>query len=120
MARHAALLRGVNVAGKKLRMPDLTRLVESLGGRDVQTYLQSGNVVYDGPASLGAALEGALREELGLDSAVLVRSGPQLAQVVAGKPFAAEGAVVSVTFLQDRPRAATIKAVDPAAFDDQF
>src|SRR5881275_314524 len=99
MARHAALLRGVNVGGKKLRMADLHRLVEELGGRQVQTYLQSGNVVYDGPAKLAGELEKALLEQLGLESAVLVRSGRDLAAVVAAKPYAAAGPAVSVTFL---------------------
>ena len=75
MAKYAALLRGVNVAGNKLAMPDLARLVEGLGGRDVRTYLQSGNVVYAGPKKLATGLEQALLDELGVRSPVIVRSG---------------------------------------------
>jgi uncharacterized protein (DUF1697 family) len=120
MARHAALLRAVNVAGNKLAMRDLTELVERLGGGDVRTYLQSGNVVYSGPAKLGAALEKALRTDLGVEAAVLVRSAAQLATIVEGKPFAADGKVVSVTFLRDRPAAAAVAAIDPTVYDDEF
>lgn len=120
MPRHAALLRAVNVAGNKVAMRDLAALVERLGGRDVQTYLQSGNVVYSGPAKLGVALEESLRADLGVEAAVLVRSAAQLAAVVDGKPFAADGKLVSVTFLRDRPSAAAVRAIDPAAYDDEF
>ena len=120
MARHAALLRAVNVGGNPLRMPDLARLVEQLGGRNVSTYLQSGNVVYEGAAKLGTRLEQALRDELGVESVVLVRSGRQLADIVAGKPFAAEGKVVSVTFLRDAASPAALSAIDASAYDDEF
>ena len=121
MAKYASLLRGVNVGGNKLAMPDLARVVEELGGRDVQTYLQSGNVVYAGPKKVAAALEQALVEELAVRSPVLVRSGPELAAVVAAKPYAADGKAVSVTFLAERPAAKALAAVDPAAYGkDRF
>lgn len=116
MARYAALLRGVNVAGNKLAMSDLVRLVEGLGGRDVRTYLQSGNVVYAGPKKLATGLEQGLLDELGVRAAVLVRSGAELAAVVAAKPYAADGTSVSVTFLAERPGATALSGIDPAAF----
>src|SRR4051812_18922863 len=97
-------------------MPDLVRLVEGLGGRDVRTYLQSGNVVYAGTRKIATGLEQALLDELGVRSPVLVRSGPELAAVVAAKPYAAEGMSLSVTFLAERPASAAISGIDPAAF----
>lgn len=120
VTRYAALLRGVNVGGNKLAMADLTRLVEGLGGRDVRTYLQSGNVVYTGAATLGSKLEAAMLDELGVRSPVLVRSGADLAKVVAGKPFRADGKAVSVTFLQAAADAARVGAIDPSSYDDEF
>ena len=121
MAKYAALLRGVNVSGNKLAMPDLVRVVEELGGRDVRTYLQSGNVVYTGPKKVAAGLEHALLDQLGVRSPVLVRSGPELAAVVAAKPYDAAGKALSVTFLADRPATKALSAIDPAAFGaDQF
>lgn len=121
MTRYAALLRGVNVGGNSLAMTDLTRLVEELGGRDVATYLQSGNIVYSGPKRVARELEAALLAELGVRSPVLVRSGTDLARVVAGKPFAAEGKAVSVTFLAGRAEPKAVSAIDPSAFgEDRF
>ena len=121
MARYAALLRGVNVGGNKLAMPDLARIVEELGGRHVQTYLQSGNLVYSGTKKVTVALEQALLEELGVRSPVLVRSGRELATVVAAKPYAGDGKAVSVTFLADRPAAQALAAIDPSAYGtDRF
>ena len=121
MAKYAALLRGVNVAGNKLAMADLTRVVEGLGGREVQTYLQSGNVVYAGTKKVATGLEQALLEELGVRSPVIVRSAAELAAVVTAKPYDADGKAVSVTFLADPPAARALAAIDPAAFGtDRF
>src|SRR5437763_14425530 len=115
------MLRGVNVAGNKLAMADLVGVVDALGGRDVETYLQSGNVVYDGPKKVAEQLEQALLDEVGVRSPVIVRSAAQLAAVVAAKPFAADGKAVSVTFLASTPAKAAVAAVDPAAYgDDEF
>jgi uncharacterized protein (DUF1697 family) len=121
VAKYAALLRGVNVGGNKLAMPDLVRIVEGLGGRDVRTYVQSGNVVYSGPKNVATSLEQSLRTDLGVRSPVLVRSGGELAAVVAAKPYAADGKAVSVTFLGARPQRAALAGVDPAGYGtDEF
>lgn len=71
-------------------MPALREIVESLGHRDVETYLQSGNVVFT-PAKrskLGPSLEAAIADATGLDVAVLVRTGRELADVVSANPYA--------------------------------
>lgn len=121
MTRYAGLLRAVNVGGNKLAMSDLRRLVEQLGGRDVETYLQSGNVVFTGAASIGADLERALADELGVTSTVLLRSHAQLARVVAGNPFGVTDKTVSVTFLASKPSRSSVAAIDPDRFgDDRF
>ena len=72
-------------------MAVLRAVVESLGHADVQTYLQSGNVVFT-PArgtrrGLGPALARALRDETGLDVPVLVRTGRDLAKLVDANPY---------------------------------
>ena len=121
MTRYAALLRGVNVGGNSLAMTDLTRLVEGLGGRDVVTYLQSGNVVYAGPKRVARELEVGLLAELGVRSPVIVRSGAELARVVAAKPFAAEGKALSVTFLAGAADPKAVSTIDPTAYgEDRF
>ena len=57
MAKYAALLRGVNVGGNKLAMAGPGPDRRGLGGRDVRTYLQSGNVVYAGAKKVATGLE---------------------------------------------------------------
>jgi uncharacterized protein (DUF1697 family) len=121
VVRYAALLRGVNVAGNALAMADLVRLVEGLGGRDVRTYLQSGNVVYAGAKRVAGELEAALLAELGVRSPVIVRSGAELTRVVAAKPFSAAGKAVSVTFLAGPADAKAVTAIDASAYgQDRF
>jgi uncharacterized protein (DUF1697 family) len=89
--RYAALLRGVNVGGKKLAMADLRALLTGLGHEDVSTLLQSGNAVFTAsasdPAHLAAQIETALVADLGLVSKVLLRNHSELAAVVDGNPF---------------------------------
>jgi uncharacterized protein (DUF1697 family) len=104
--RVVGLLRGVNLGpSRRLKMADLRAAVESLGHTDVETYLQSGNVVFT-PASgsaredLGGAIREALREAVGLDAGVLTRTGAQMAKIVAANPYAREDPTkVVVTFL---------------------
>jgi uncharacterized protein (DUF1697 family) len=80
--RVAALLRGVNIGShKRIGMAALRATVESLGHRDVETYLQSGNVVFTpaagAPKHLGAQLERAIADATGHDVPVVVRSGKE-------------------------------------------
>uniref|UniRef100_UPI0035C9DED1 DUF1697 domain-containing protein n=1 Tax=uncultured Sphingomonas sp. TaxID=158754 RepID=UPI0035C9DED1 len=90
--RWAALLKGVNLNGRKLPMADLKALVEGLGYSDVKTLLASGNVVFacdevDG-ANVEMALEAALRRH-GLKTDVVVRTAADLRAIIAADPFPA-------------------------------
>jgi uncharacterized protein (DUF1697 family) len=72
-------------------MKDLRAVAESLGYRDVATYIQSGNVVFESePGDVEAMAEGletAIRERLGVSCAVVVIDRRQLARVIADNPF---------------------------------
>jgi uncharacterized protein (DUF1697 family) len=112
---YAALLRGVNVGGNKLAMTDLRALLTDLGGQGVQTYLQSGNAVFGhattDPAQLAQAIENGLAG-LGVSSRVLLRTGNELAGVLAGNPFLAgepDPTKLHVTFLAESPAADRIQ-----------
>jgi uncharacterized protein (DUF1697 family) len=90
--RVAALLRGVNIGPRKrIGMPELREIVESLGHGDVETYLQSGNVLFtpapDAPADLAAQLEDGIANATGLDVPVVVRTGKELGAVVHSNPY---------------------------------
>jgi uncharacterized protein (DUF1697 family) len=120
--RCAALLRGVNVGGhNKITMADLRRILGDLGHADVVTHLQSGNAVFTSglpSGQLAADIGEALARETGLRCAVMVRTAPELAAVVAGHPLGQEPENPSryfVTFLAAAPdpaRAAELCRLD--------
>ena len=103
--RIAALLRGINIGpNKRISMPALRKLVESLGYTDVETYLQSGNVVFTpkGKGDPAARLSAAIAKETGHDVAVLVRSAKDLAKVIEANPYpVSDPTKVVVVFMED-------------------
>ena len=91
MSGWAALLRAVNVGGNnKLPMAELKALCEELGLARVQTYIASGNVVFESgrsEADLRQAIEAALFERYDKQLGVMVRSAAELAGLVAQNPW---------------------------------
>src|SRR5687768_4762404 len=123
--RYVALLRGINLG--KARQVDMTRLREILTARGhgaVRTHLRSGNVVLDSTLpedELAADLSSAIGEEFGFDVPVVVRTGEELAAVVAGDPFATvatDPARYLVTFMAEPPEPARVDALPPADSGD--
>jgi uncharacterized protein (DUF1697 family) len=107
MPTYIALLRAVNLGGYgKLSMAEFRKLLEGLGFGNVQTYIQSGNAVFDAKGSAGktgAAIAAGLEKLMGARVDVMVRTHEELTRVIAGNPFAKEaaedGARVHVNFL---------------------
>lgn len=92
MARYAAFLRAINVGRRRVTMDHLARHVTEAGARDVRTILASGNVVLTdrrAERTLAAALARHLASALGFDVPVLLRTGPQVQEVLASVPFGA-------------------------------
>jgi uncharacterized protein (DUF1697 family) len=90
MARMIALLRAVNVGGRKLPMAQLRALCADLGWQDVESYIQSGNLVFSAPGksdALEAKLERAIAERFGFHSDVMVRTAAQWTKLLAANPF---------------------------------
>jgi len=112
-----ALLRAVNVGGTgKISMGDLKALCEAAGFEDVETYIQSGNVVLRSalPAKKAkAALEAALAKRLGKPVGVLVRTGQELAAALKANPFPkADPSRVIVLFLDEPPAKGAVEAIE--------
>jgi uncharacterized protein (DUF1697 family) len=124
VATFVAMLRGINVGGRnRVAMPELRAVVESLGYGDVRTYVQSGNVVFSGSgrtATVAGKLAAGIRDDLGVEAAVVVRTGREIGEVLRASPFAADGSgpddeptAFHVTFLAgvpDRARWAALAA----------
>ena len=91
MAKYVALLRAVNVGGTgKLLMADLKDLCGDAGFADVETYIASGNVVFQSkatPAKAKSALEKCLHEYAGKPVGVAVRTAAEMRAVLKANPF---------------------------------
>lgn len=118
-----ALLRGINVGGRAtLPMAELRRAAEGCGLQDVQTYIQSGNVVGRSTAAasdVATTLRGAIRELGGVDPAVALRARAEWAQVVAGNPYvdrADDDKQLHVAFAVDGVTFTADPELDAAAF----
>ncbi|HEY1753138.1 MAG TPA: DUF1697 domain-containing protein [Caulobacteraceae bacterium] len=118
LTAHVALLRAVNVGGRKATSADLRALMAELGVEDGRTLLQSGNLVFrseDGGAALEARIETAFAARFGFASDVLVRDAGQWRAIAAANPLGEmaerDPAHLVVMPLKDKPAAAGLKAL---------
>lgn len=109
---YIALLRGINVGGhKKILMADLRALLRKNGLKDVQTYIQSGNVVFESdenPAVLSKNIPTYIYKEYQFEVAVLIKTVSEWEDALSNNPFLKEDSKVDtkklyVTFLSDIP-----------------
>jgi uncharacterized protein (DUF1697 family) len=91
MSPHIALLRGVNVGGRKVLKEDLLGLAKDLGFDDAKTLLASGNLVlwgqHEGGSALEQRLEDGLEKRMGLRTDFMVRTPAELGEIIAANPF---------------------------------
>ena len=108
------MLRGVNVGGhNRIKMETLRTMYESLGLRNAQTYVQSGNVVFRTSARdvapLGKKIEARIEQTFGFRPGVMLRTSSELREVIRRNPFAARRGIdpgkLLVTFLGAHPSA---------------
>jgi uncharacterized protein (DUF1697 family) len=108
MPKYFAFLRAINVGGHNIvKMDFLRRLFESLGFSKVETFIASGNVVFEATSKNAQALEreieNRLREALGYEVATFIRTGAELAAVASYKPFSQSdldgAAALNIAFL---------------------
>lgn len=115
-----ALFRGINVGGNNLLpMKSLSSLIEDLGGSNVQTYIQSGNVVFRAASNDGAGLSkrivAAVMKAHGFAPRVMLLTRSELKQAVCANPFKhAEAAPKSLhlAFLEEPPRRADLEGLN--------
>ena len=110
MTRYVALLRAVNVGGTgKIAMSELKAICAELGFTGVETYIQSGNVVFDGEATAAKTkpkLEARLAAHFGKPMGVLLRSAAEIAAVLKANPFPkSEPRYTYAIFLDEPPPA---------------
>jgi uncharacterized protein (DUF1697 family) len=114
MLKYVAFLRAVNVGGHIVKMDHLRRLFEALGFSNVETFIASGNVIFDSSSKNGKTLENkiesSLEEAFGYRVDAFVRTIPELAMIAQHKPFPepelnADGNTLYILFTRDEPNA---------------
>ena len=118
--RVVALLRGVNVGGVRVPMPELRSLLELQGLSNARTHLQSGNVIVTPPSGdsdeIAGLIEEVISDSLGLTIRVIVRDRDEMAKTVLANPFLApevNPTMVHAVFLESAPARDRIAALDP-------
>ena len=92
MSRYVAFLRGMNLGGRRISNKDLCAAFDEIGLPDASTFRASGNVVFDAPQSARRAdlpdqIENGLREVLGYEVPVFLRSAAATRAIAAFEPF---------------------------------
>jgi uncharacterized protein (DUF1697 family) len=112
MPRYVAFLRGINVGGHIVKMEYLRSLFDALGFSNVETFIASGNVIFDSTSrsikTLEKKIEVHLKSALGYEVATFIRSTSEVAAVADYRPFPdaelkADGNALYIAFLADEP-----------------
>lgn len=127
MNTYITLLRGINVSGQKLiKMVDLKKHFEELGFSDVQTYIQSGNIVFksDKPSTqvLESLIEDKIKEKYGWDVPTMVKKKEELEYALKNNPRAHDGTdpkLVFFTFLDQEPTQENIEKLAEKEYPDE-
>ena len=117
MPRHIAFLRAINVGGHVVKMDALRELFEHIGHSGVETFIASGNVIFESASRNAGALErvieAKLKEALGYEVATFIRSPAELARIGRCRPFpgakSSNDGVLYVGFLSAKPAADAIR-----------
>lgn len=121
MPIYIAMLRGINVGPhKRMKMDKLRATCEALGFTQVQTYIQSGNVVFRAqkvnPNALAETMENRIRGNFGFSVDVIVRTRDELQQIINSNPYRNSRGVdqsrLHVVFLSQLPSAEAIHKLE--------
>jgi uncharacterized protein (DUF1697 family) len=127
MSTCIALLRGINVGGhNKIPMAELRALCEGIGLRNVQSYIQSGNLVFlatESPQRIEDRIEQAIEKTFGLKITVLVRTAAEWPEYRKKNPLAAacekEPNLVMLALSKEPPRSDAVASLRERAAADE-
>ena len=124
MPIYIAMLRGINVGGYNLvKMSSLKEMFEDLGFERVQTYIQSGNLVFKAAKGslsvLSTKIEGKILTECGFSCSVITRTPEELGKAIQNNPFVKESgtdpAKVHIAFLSAVPKSDAVEKLGALA-----
>lgn len=120
MAKHIAFLKAINVGGHTVKMDHLKKLFEKMGFENVETFIASGNVVFETKSKTVGAIkkkiETELEKSLGYKVATFIRSTKELKEISEHKPFkesdlANKQKYLYIGFLEEQPDKESLKKV---------
>jgi uncharacterized protein (DUF1697 family) len=127
MNTYIAILRGINVSGAKpMKMQELRKTLQNLGFAKVNTYIQSGNVVFTAgraeTSQLADKISEAIKAGFGFDVSVIVLTAAEMQTIIENNPLedgSKDSAFLHVTFLSENPAAFDIKTIDAKKQGDE-
>lgn len=104
MITYIAFLRGINVGGKNtIKMADLKRMFEGLGFKEVQTYIQSGNILFKSNEEEGFLchrIEKEIKTHFGISTAVILRTAEELSNIISACPFTEDEILIAQSYTE--------------------
>ena len=124
MNTYVSILRGINVGGRRrIKMNELKQLYSSIRLLNIDTYIQSGNVVFNTEKNedckeLANQIENAILDSFGFEVPVIIRTLSEIEQTVANNPFTKENNIenLHLTFLNDYPESEKLAAIENSDF----
>lgn len=124
MKTYISILRGINVSGQKMiKMADLKVLYEELGFTNVQTYIQSGNVVFESqetnPDKLQELIFNQLKKHYGFDVPNLILTPQEIEEALKNNPYQ-QYEKMYFTFLDEIPLAENLEKLKAFNYVDEY
>jgi len=123
---YIALLRGINVSGqKKIKMADLRQVLEENGLKNVKTYIQSGNIIFDSEPVDRSALQEKIaiiiRQQFGFDVPTLVLRKNDVEHILKANPFheEAEENKLYYVLLKSTPKEVLVEQFNQLQFEHE-
>lgn len=128
MKTYIALLRGINVSGqKKIKMADLRGFLEELAFQNIQTYIQSGNVIFEFPKSKHTDLEQKIKilvsEKYNFDVPIIIHEAEEFSKIRDRNPYFETGVDTKklyISFLSQIPTKERIEKLNQFCIDKKI
>lgn len=123
MNKFVALLRGINVGGhRKIKMTDLKSSLEETGFKNIQTYIQSGNIVFETELKsediIGKKIEEIIMKDFGFEVPAIINSKADFVQIYQQIPYEKNESLY-VVFLKDVPEPDNISHLNSVIFGNE-
>lgn len=125
MQNYIAVLRGINVGGhRKIKMADLRQELSAMGLEKVNTYIQSGNIVFSSEeqdkALLKKSIEDKIREVYGFEVPTILLVKEELEQVISENPYANyDLSRLYVTFVEKSPERDMLESIQKVDYSPE-